>query len=172
MDKLALATLMSWNEAIEGRKRLQKIIYLLQAAGFPADANFILHHYGPYSRDVSQTSDELVALGILEEKPCAAQWGTVYRYELTEHGRQLLQKTTSSRLEELERFHAFSEELKNVSTRQLEIGSTIAFFHRHLNNWDEAVSSACKMKNVQSDVDSDLKPALDVARRIEHFSGI
>lgn len=170
MDKLALATLLSWNEAIEGRKRLQKITYLLQAAGYPADANFILHHYGPYSRDISQTSDELVSLKILEEKKRETQWGTVYHYELTDHGRELLLKANASRLEELERFQTLAEEFKPLSTRQLEIGSTIAFFHRQSHDWDEAVRSACQMKKVEGKTDPDLEAAIKVARRTETFA--
>ena len=57
MDRYQLATLSSWagERGIQGRKRLQKVVFLLQAAGCPLSSHFTLHHYGPYSRDVADT---------------------------------------------------------------------------------------------------------------------
>ncbi len=170
MDKLALATLMSWGEEISGRKRLQKVVFLLQRAGFPADAAFILHHYGPYSRDVSQTSDELVALGILNEtaEPCRA--GKVYKYKMTKKGRELLSRTVSPRLQEIEKFHELVNRWQETSTWHLELGSTISYFKQQSSDWDDAVNHAREFKKVSDSHSEDLKYALEIAQQAESFA--
>lgn len=59
MNRLQLATLLSWadDQSIQGRKRLQKVVYFLQYAGCPLDCRYTLHHFGPYSRDVADACD-------------------------------------------------------------------------------------------------------------------
>lgn len=54
MTRYQLAKLVEWAGELRSRKRLQKVVYLLQAAGAPIEAEFTLHHYGPYSFDVAQ----------------------------------------------------------------------------------------------------------------------
>jgi len=56
MNRLQFATLLSWagEDGLNGRKRLQKIVFALQQIGCPLDSHFILHHYGPYSPKTSK----------------------------------------------------------------------------------------------------------------------
>src|SRR5258706_10557443 len=70
MNRLQLATLLSWagDSGIQGRKRLQKVVFFLQQAGCPLDCQYTLHHFGPYSRDVADTCDEMVAAGVVGRK--------------------------------------------------------------------------------------------------------
>ena len=53
---------------VELTKGMQKMIFLLQAAGCPLDAEYDLHNYGPYSQDVAQLADELTRASLLAEE--------------------------------------------------------------------------------------------------------
>lgn len=52
---------------IEGRKKFQKIVYILQCAGAPFDERFEFAQFGPYSGTLKAEIDCLSAFGILEE---------------------------------------------------------------------------------------------------------
>ena len=45
---------------VEGRKKLQKMVYILQAKGYPFREQFSYHHYGPYSSQLKREIDLLV----------------------------------------------------------------------------------------------------------------
>ena len=60
MNRYQLAKIVQWAGTLRSRKRMQKMIFLLQAAGCPLDADYDLHHYGPYSQDVARLTDEMV----------------------------------------------------------------------------------------------------------------
>ena len=64
MTRYQLAKLVEWAGTLNSRKRLQKVVFMLQAAGCPLQAEFYLNHYGTYSlEDVTRLTDEMVRLG-------------------------------------------------------------------------------------------------------------
>jgi len=68
MHRYQLAKIVDWAGKLRSRKRMQKPIFLLQAAGYPLDADYDFHKYGPYSRDVARLTDEFTREGLLEEE--------------------------------------------------------------------------------------------------------
>lgn len=46
MTRYQLAKLISWAGTLHSRKKMQKVVFMLQAAGCPLDAEFYLHLYG------------------------------------------------------------------------------------------------------------------------------
>jgi len=52
---------------ISGRKKLQKMIYILKHKGFEFDENYSYYYYGPYSSVLQMEIDELVRLDLLKE---------------------------------------------------------------------------------------------------------
>src|SRR5699024_6984368 len=52
---------------VTGRKKLQKMIYILQVCGIPFGEKFHYHFYGPYSEELSLRVEELCNLGFLKE---------------------------------------------------------------------------------------------------------
>ena len=68
MNRYQLAKIVDWAGTLETRKRMQKVVYLLQVAGCPLGADYTLHHYGPYSHDVARLTDEMVQASLLVEK--------------------------------------------------------------------------------------------------------
>jgi len=151
MNRLQLATLFSWagDGGLQGRKRLQKVVFFLQAAGCPLDCRFTLHHFGPYSRDVADACDEIVAAGLVDETGGSATGGMQYAYTLKPVTRELLRQTPDP---QMQRFQALGTELITTDVWQLELGSTVLFFHEQTGNWGEALARACEFKKVPADV--------------------
>jgi uncharacterized protein len=149
MDRYQLATLASWagENGIRGRKRMQKVVYFMQAAGCDLGCDFTLHHYGPYSRDVSETCDEMVASGLLHE----AQESTQYNYFLPEQTQQMLadvNQKSPGRATPLKKFETLAKQLLGADLWHLELGSTILYFYdfNESKDWNKALQDACKFK--------------------------
>ena len=78
MNRYQLAKIIDWAGILRSRKRMQKLIFLLQAAGCPLDADYDFHKYGPYSQDVARLTDELTREGLLEEEVQRHPFGKQY----------------------------------------------------------------------------------------------
>ena len=161
MNRLQLATLLSWagNAGFQGRKRLQKVIYFLQAAGCPLDCRYTLHHFGPYSRDVADRCDEMVAAGLISEKGGPTQ----YDYTLTEATKSALAQTPDA---VMRKFQSLGNDLINRDLWSLELGSTILYFYRSSHDWNQALNDACLFKKVATNVKPSLR-ALELAQQFE-----
>jgi uncharacterized protein YwgA len=165
MNRLQLATLLSWagDKGFRGRKRLQKVVYFLQEAGCPLDCRYTLHHFGPYSRDVADRCDEMVAAGLIEEEGGPTSGGMEYAYALKPGARVALEQSPD---EVMRKFEAVGTSLINESTWALELGSTILFFYRQTPNWDQALQGACEFKKVSASVEAGGR-ALALAKQFE-----
>jgi len=150
---------------IQGRKRLQKIVFFLQYAGCPLDCNYTLHHFGPYSKDVADTCDEMVAAGLITEK--SEENPTTYSYELTESTLNYLAQIP---VHELEKYKELAKTLIVESMPRLELGSTILFFYDHCRDWEEALRMACEYKNKSAEAATSLS-ALELARSVYEKAG-
>lgn len=65
-----------------GKTRLQKIAYILTAAGLSDSLDFRYHHYGPYSDDLTFETKEAIVDGLVSTEDRPASWGgtfTVFR---------------------------------------------------------------------------------------------
>lgn len=168
MNRLQLATLLSWAgpNGLQGRKRLQKIVFFLQEAGCPLDCQYTLHHFGPYSRDVADRCDEMVAAGLVDETGGPQNGDMQYGYKLKPDIRALLDRTPN---EPMESFQRLATSLIGEDLWTLELGSTILLFYRQTNDWNHALQRACEFKKVPVDIQPS-RDALLLAQRI--FSGI
>lgn len=173
MDKLQLAMLTQWAEdsglgGIQGRKRMQKVIYLLQQAGCPIDAHYSLHHYGPYSRDVADVTDVMVAEDLLVEQ---GGEGGQYDYKLGPFTRPMIESSRTRQTESIRAFEAFHDsavELLGTNLWLLELGSTILYFFRSGGanaSWDSALHTACKYKSADPTQGAS-QAALALAKRL------
>lgn len=160
MNRLQLATLLSWagDAGVKGRKRLQKVVYFLQQAGCPLGCQYRLHHFGPYSMDVADICDEMVAADLVEEE----QTGSQYNYKLATKTRDLLKNAAS---EEMSDFRTLGEKLISKDLWNLELGSTILLYHDQEGDWDEAFKQACSFKNVNVENESSQK-AFELAKSV------
>jgi uncharacterized protein YwgA len=164
MNRLQLATLLSWadDKGIQGRKRLQKVVFFLQDAGCPLDCRFTLLHFGPYSRDVADRCDEMVAAGLVEESGGPSNGEKQYAYTLKQKAREALGRINDARMQ---RFHDLGSRLIGEKLWTLELGSTILFFYREVKDWNHALNKACEFKKVGSDAQQS-QSALALARHV------
>lgn len=153
MTRYQLAKLVQWAGTLKTRKRLQKVVYLLQAKGCPFDAEYTLHHYGPYSQEVARLSDEMVEVDLLDEQAQENQVGQQYSYELaasTAEGLAELEATPKGKkmASQLAPFEQKAKELLNSDLWLLEVASTMVYFRKQGHSWTEAVERTCNFKNL------------------------
>lgn len=153
MTRYQLAKLVEWAGTLNTRKRLQKVTFLLQASGCPFEAEYILHHYGPYSQEVARLSDEMVEVGLLEESSETNSVGVQYSYALTEAAAtelaQLKNSPNGKKLEKpLAAFEEKAKELLSTDLWLLEVASTMVYFRKQGHSWSDLVERTCKFKNL------------------------
>lgn len=129
-DMLNVAHLVMICERIEGRKKLQKIVHILQEAGYPFREEFDYFHFGPYSSALKREIDELIlpSVGLVEEEPTHEE-GQYKSY---------VYRSTAKLQGNLERLHLSltplwaeqARELNTMSASELEAVSTILFLRR------------------------------------------
>jgi uncharacterized protein YwgA len=115
---------------IVGRTRLQKIAYILEAAGVGAGFPFRYKHYGPYSEQLADAAQTARIIGMLREQETPATWGGLYS---TYHS--LLPQ--DPRVADARR--RLAQELVNVDAVELELAATALFlaFERFQDPWGE-----------------------------------
>lgn len=73
-----LAKLISSITEVNSRKRLQKLIYLLQRAGCPLHFSYILHYYCTYLFDMAGLIEQLKDYSVVAEVCCCRRFACFY----------------------------------------------------------------------------------------------
>ncbi|MCZ6496993.1 MAG: hypothetical protein O7D27_11225 [Alphaproteobacteria bacterium] len=125
---------------IEGKKRLQKLVYLVQYSDLETNATYKISHFGPFSRDVAKTIDLMVAVGLINEREEPSGIYGTYKtvYSLPSNIRTLKKLP--------EKQFVVASEINRYTTIELEVASTIAFFMRSGNRFKTAVEKTKNMK--------------------------
>jgi uncharacterized protein YwgA len=181
MNRHQLATLLSWagEQGFSGRKRLQKVVFFLQQAGCDLGCHYTLHHFGPYSQDVADACDEMVAAGLVIETGGPQSTTKQYSYTLKPEIRDSVSTTPESQIQQ---FQTLGKELIETDLWQLELGSIILFFRfqaesvsyqtrltcvrRQKSDWNQALEEACNFRKVSPTVDAS-QSALNLAKRFQ-----
>ena len=156
MYRYQLAKIVEWAGTVDTRKRMQKIVYLLQVKGCPLEAEYTLHHYGPYSQDVARLTDEMVRDSLLIEKAESNPIGQQYSYQVAEDVPQkmtafeetLLGRTVA---DQMKPFKSLALDLVRASLKDLEFASTIVFFRKQGHLWPNAIKKMCEFKKLPQD---------------------
>lgn len=151
MTKYQLAKLILMAEGLRSRKRVQKTVHLLQAAGCPLDAEFRLHYYGPYSAGLAELLDRMVSGGILGETTSETPVGMQYNYQFNEEVRESLEEYEQtphgqSARAEMERYEHLLGQLCETAPRVLELASTIVAFRQAGSGWEKAAEETAQYK--------------------------
>jgi uncharacterized protein len=77
---IKLLSLLKLTGEIEGRKKFQKIVYILQSLGIDFNFSYKYHYYGPYSIDLQLTLEDLKAINLLKEE--RVEYSEAYNYSL------------------------------------------------------------------------------------------
>jgi uncharacterized protein YwgA len=115
---------------IVGRTRLQKISFILEAAGVGAGFRFKYKHYGPYSEELTNASRTASVLGFLSENEQPTAWGGSFSIFAT--GMPLDQQIPDSR-------RGLIREMVNADAVELELAATALFLALEYfpNVWNE-----------------------------------
>lgn len=119
----ALLKLFEVTGYIEGRKKLQKTVYLLQSMGVPFDMKFKYYHYGPYSADLQSQINMLVAYELIDE----SNHGDTYIYKITEKGKEFITKYRNEISSELSLPVESVKYLLSTCATTLEVSSTYSY---------------------------------------------
>ena len=170
MTKYQLAKLILMAGGLRSRKRVQKTIHLLLAAGCPLDVDFRLHYYGPYSSELADLLDRMTDSGILRETEQPTEVGIRYDYELDEPMRESLEayeQTAKGRAakEEMATYEEVLNTLCKTGPRVLELASTIVAFREAGCSWEEALGEAAEFKREPTD-SPNMSEAIDLARTV------
>ena len=108
---------------ITGKKRLQKVAFLLKTAGVRCDAHFSIQDYGPFSREIAAAAQSLVLKGRIEEREepigVSNTFVTVYRLRgIADNTIRPLQ----------EKYKRLLRRLEDFPTVDLEVAATLQFF--------------------------------------------
>lgn len=129
-------------------------------AGDFRETSFKYHHYGPYSRPLSDTLQDAIASGLLKEKQ--VEFGdeqSKYIYELTGAGKDWLKENVDSIDKHVLKLAPL---FKDVHWRVMELAATALFVEQdeELSDREEALDRAIELKPACAEFRSDAEHLL------------
>lgn len=150
-------------DSIDGRKRLQKLVYLVQQMGGPFKEVFQYHLYGPFSEQLANELEEMKGFGLVREIPEPAYSGRKYKYSITEEGKRLLRSMPNSGLKP---FEELIRDLGHRNTRDLELMATSLFLSKNARGVHESgiVKRVKDLKSEQEYSNEEIEESLEYLR--------
>ncbi|WP_085506304.1 YwgA family protein [Thalassobacillus devorans] len=150
------------SDEIIGRKKLQKIIYILKKCDVPFEDRYQFHFYGPYSEELTLRIEELCNLGFINETREEKKNYYQYRYRLTDAGKDFLNHYQV----ELPDIGEPVAKMKEKSSRFLELVSTMLYFE-HLPR-EEVEEKVFTVKSKQNYSEEEIEDAWGFIEEIRH----
>ncbi|MGD9693280.1 MAG: YwgA family protein [Phycisphaerales bacterium] len=123
---LNILRLVEFCEPIDGRKKFQKLVHILQECGYPFREQFSFHLFGPYSSDLKREIDTLEG-ELLAETAEESNEITRYVYHLTEAAKTLLAQRADA---QSAAWKDLAQSLNARSALDLEAISTLLFLKK------------------------------------------
>lgn len=138
-----LLTFFDSVEKVEGRKKLQKMIHLLNNAEQNFPFKYQYYHYGPFSSTLQYEVNRLVEEDYVKE----TQVNGAYVYAITEKGRKFKEL-----LEREGKFHFnfdrdLLQSMSHEESQFLEVVSTYAFLIESGDSFEQAKSRTAQLKS-------------------------
>jgi uncharacterized protein YwgA len=132
---------------VVGKTRLQKEIYFLQRCGLNVGLDFDYHHFGPYSSELAQATDDAVAFERLNAENRQGYHEVPYTVYTTEEAApKKLAGSSQGRIEEKLRV------MKGYSALELEVAATIDYL-REAGYGERAIAEAKTRKPLKATPD-------------------
>lgn len=145
---------------IDGRKKLQKMVYILKNLGADFGEDFYFHYYGPYSDVLTMELEELKSMNIIKEDVKGHDsYFPTYTYEMNIDDIDVKGN--------LEDYRELIRELNRRNSRFLELVATIIYFKKEKDYKEEDIIN--KVKVVKSDknyTDEEIKGAFYFIKNI------
>ncbi len=126
---IELLRLFKTCSSIIGRKKLQKMVFILKELGNPLSYRYSYHLHGVFSAELKAEIDTLVAQQLIEQSEDDAMYGEFHQYKYASTGRL-------SKLLKIGGYHdqpnwsGVAKQLNLKSPQELEAISTIMFLER------------------------------------------
>lgn len=152
---------------VDGRTKLQKIVYILQTMGFPFRESYKYHLHGPYSSALTHKISRLLHLELLDEIKTGFGGANRFSYEGTPALKELLVEFNPSVPEKVREsgFDDVVAELNGESSSMLETVATALFLER--NNMDRT-NLRSELLRRKPHLNQNIKPALEYIERLEY----
>lgn len=163
---ISVAKLVGKLSEVEGRKRLQKIVHLLGASGAREFRHrFVLHYFGPFSRELAADLDFLQAAELLLEKapPEGTSGAYVYTLPSSEDVEERLRTLSPQPGDSTPAWVDLAAKLNQADTRTLEALSTVVFLG-DLGNTGTALEQ--EFARVKPQLDYEFQPALKLGTEL------
>lgn len=141
-SQLVLRILQAAKGEIEGRTRIQKIVYLIEEIGNSSNFFYSYHHYGPYSEELTDTLNILkhVDEKIIEERrDFEDSQGFTAVFQLKGAQNSSSDQEASAESVSFEKMQQYVTLMKKKSSTCLEIAATIHWLicKRKVQNWED-----------------------------------
>lgn len=153
-----ILTLIKEAGIIDGRKKFQKIVFIIQSKGVDIQERFKYHYYGPFSSDLQLEIDDLVDSGILLEEYSENHYSYRMSPDITDFS---IDEDVHAR-KDLIRY------LNSIDTRVLELTSTIYFLQREGYNERNIIEK--KLELLKPHLIPLLKESISVKEKIDEMS--
>jgi uncharacterized protein YwgA len=134
-------------QEVTGRKKLQKMIYILKKCNIPFEEKYAFHVYGPYSEELTLRVEELCNLTFIDEVKEDKGNYYQYHYHITDQGKYFLEQFGLNMPDMAGKI----EQLKASSARFLELVATMLYFDTLTRPEVEAKIHQVKPKQKYSD---------------------
>jgi len=125
---LRIAQLLRLLERVDGRKKFQKLVHILQELGYPFHERFEYSYYGMYSPQLRGEVDSLAADKLIRERENINQFGNpAFTFEKTEQLDVLMDEVG---VEKEPDWSTAAKKLNTLSPQMLEGISTILYLRR------------------------------------------
>ena len=160
--KIALAV-NACKKGVDGRKKLQKMIYVAKTLGYPFTEGYTIYWYGPYSHELAAELKRMNELDLLSEESRDSS----YVIKLTRSGKAFLEHFKHGITKEMgnDKLNKMEDLLKKLSQYEpwkLEILATLFYFyeieHRDFETLKKVVRRV-KPKFKDQEIDSMAKVA-------------
>ncbi|MEK4023551.1 YwgA family protein [Sporosarcina sp. FSL W7-1283] len=149
---------------VNGRKKMQKMIYILKKMDFPFAEKYELHMYGPYSEELTLRVEELCEMGFLAERFEDKGSYKQYCYQVTDEGSKFLGTAEEPRVQ----LPVCIERLNGKSSRFLELVSTLLFFDQL--DKEEQIAKVRIVKNKLNFTDQEMDQAFAFIEELQACS--
>ena len=139
LRKLLILLVLKENQRIDGRKKLQKIIYLVNSLGWNAIQDYRFHLYGPYSDDLLSEVENLEEMGLINVTKTSSPFGNpFYLHSLTQKGQNFLESLIRQNDVPalIDKTRRLSTDLSNFSAELLEVMASLYFLSSELPQGD------------------------------------
>jgi uncharacterized protein YwgA len=139
---------------VVGRTRIQKTIYLLQQKGLPTGFNYTMHHYGPYSTDLSVDIQMLEDYSLIHEEVISRDAWTNY---------SIYTAIKEVKLDEMEPYQQWIDLMNDADSVALELAATYTAYRKVSVSPEDALERL-RQKKTEKCTPEKLRAAMELLR--------